>query len=66
MTYVRIHLAVSLSTNCINCSSVKFISFSIDWPRTSENIVITPVFNALSNGDSLVKLSLRFPMTAEV
>jgi len=34
--------------------------------RTSENIVLRSVLTALSNGDSFVKLSLRYPMTAEV
>ena len=51
----------------VDCSLVEFIYHLVlqYWSRTSENIVIGSVLTALSNGDSFVKLSRRYPMTAE-
>ena len=51
-----------------DCSLVKFIYHLVlqYWSRTSENIVLRSNCNDLSIGDSFVKLSLRYPMTAAV
>ena len=64
--YAKIEFSLLLNTIVRFISLLLFYLILPYWSRTSGNIVVRSVFDALSIGDSFVKLSLRYPMTAVV